>query len=219
MKIVFKYIVAVFAFALLFVPLAFGYDNAMYDFSITPPAGWNIKENVQGVVVQFLGPSDPDVGAVNINVDVVDTSLTLAGVVSETKQEWASTLTSYVLISEGNLNVNGRNGYELEVEFRSGNSAIKQDTVLFVENGKLYQVNYVAGPSNYDRYFGDYVESLGTFQIKSPLFSFSFEIKGLSFLLLLVAVIVIVIVTVALLLRRRNKSKQQFVTPPIPPPQ
>lgn len=205
---------------MLIIPLAQAYDNGTYNFSITPPSGWSTKESVQGVIVQFVGPNDPDTGAVNINVNVVETALTLEGVVSVTKQDWSTTLANYSLISEGSLNINGRNGYELEVSFQSNGDIIKQDTVLFVENGQMFQVSYVAGPTTYNTYFNTYLESLQTFQIKSPPFSFSFEITGLPFLLLVTAIIAIVIVAVVVISRRKRKSKspQSFQPPPPPPP-
>jgi hypothetical protein len=203
---------------MLIIPLAYAYDNSTYNFSITPPSGWSTKESVQGVIVQFVGPADPDTGAVNINVNVVETDLTLEGVVSETKQDWSTTLADYSLISEGSSNINGRNGYELEVSFQSNGDTIKQDTVLFVENGQMFQVSYVAGPTTYDTYSNTYAESLQTFQIKSPLLSFSFEITGIPFLLLVIAIIVIVLVAVVALSRRKRKSKSTQSFPPPPPP-
>lgn len=210
--------IAVITLLMLIIPFAQAYDNSVHNFSITPPSGWSTEENVQGVIVQFVGPADPDTGAVNINVYVVETDQTLEDVVSETKQSWSSTLANYSLISEGSSNINGHNGYELEISFQSNGYKIKQDTVLFVENGRMFQVSYVAGPATYNTYFNTYVESLQTFQIKSPPSSFSFEIWGIPLLLSVIAVIAIVIVAVVVLSRRKRKSESPQSSPPPPPP-
>ncbi len=205
---------------LLFImlsPLAQAYTNEQANFSITPPSGWTTKENVPGVIVQFIGPADPDTGAVNINVDAVETDLSLQGVVSETKQSWATSLSDYTLISEGESVVNGQNGYKLEISFENNGKTVKQHTMLFVENDQMYQVNYVAGPTTYNQYFGTYLDSLETFKIEIVGFNFSFEITGWPFVALVVAVVVVIIVIVVLVTRRKSKPSQMQYYPPPPP--
>ncbi|MDT8781616.1 MAG: DcrB-related protein [Candidatus Bathyarchaeota archaeon] len=202
---------------IMFSPLVQAYTNEQANFSITPPSGWNTKENVQGVIVQFIGPADPNTGAVNINVAVIETDLTLQGVVSETKQSWATSLSEYVLISEGDSVVNGQNGYKLEISLESNGKTVRQHTTLFVENDHMYQVNYVAGPTTYDQYFSTYLDSLETFKIETSGFSFSFEITGLPFIALVVAVIIIIVIAVIMLTRRKSKPSQVQYFPPPPP--
>jgi len=212
--------------ALLFlVSSVQAYTNSENGFSINPPVGWTTEEEVEGVVVAFLGPQDPDVGYVNVNVDVQETYQTLETIVENTKQSWAASYSNYSLITDESWVLNGDNCHELEISYEDDGTFI-QDSVLFVENDVLYQVTYLAGPTNYDAYFEDWAESINTFEIQSAQptstpdgFSFRFELTGLPFLLLLVAIAVIIVVIIAVLSRRsKAESSRTFPSPPPPPP-
>ncbi len=215
------------------------YTDSENRFSITPPQDWTSREGVQGTVVQFLGPADSDVGYVNINIAVQNTVRTLQTVVDNSKQTWASTYPDYSLITEKAVTVNGYNGHEVELSATDNGTQFMQDTVLFVQDGLLYQVSYVAGPTTYDTYFDDWSNSLDTFQIlssqspsqslspllssspsESPLvdFNFNFSITGLPFILLIIAVIVIIIVIVIAVVRKRKPKNTPIQNFPPPPP-
>ena len=213
--------------ALLIVCPAGAYTDSENRFSITPPQGWTPNEEVQGTIVQFLGPEDSDVGRVNINVDIQNTFQTLQTIVDNTKQSWASTYSDYSLTTDKAVTVNGYSGHELAISASDSEGQFMQDSVLFVQNDLLYQVNYIAGPTTYNTYFNTWTSSLDTFQIlssESPSpsgssdgFNFSFSITGLPFLLLIIAVIVIIIVIVVAAVRMRkpkNASLQTFPPPP-----
>lgn len=198
------------------IPLAQAYENSTLNFSITQPSGWDTQENYQGFSVAFLGPADPDIGNVIITVYAAKTDLTLDATVSKTKQDWSTTFADYSLVSEGGLKINDHNGYEIEFSAQNGGVLFKQDSVLFVENGQLFQVSYTAGPTNYDTYFDTYTQSIKTFQIQSSGFSFgfNFEITGIPFLLLIAAIVVVVIVVVVWSRKRKTNVTQSFSPPP-----
>jgi hypothetical protein len=193
------------------------YTDSENRFSITPPTGWTPKEGVQGTVVQFLGPDDPDVGSVNINVAIQSTDQTLQTIVANTKQSWSTTYANYSLNTDRDTTINGYSGHELEISASQNGSPFGQDTVLIVQNGQLYQLNYVAGPTTYSTYFDTWSSSAYTFQINSNAspspsssgvgFSFSFSITGLPFIILVVAIIVIIVAIVVVIARRKPKNK------------
>lgn len=223
-------IVSVTIVSLLFlVSCVQAYSDSQNRFSITPPTGWTTEEGAGGVLVMFLGPQDPDVGPVNINVDIQQTTQSLENIVTNTKQSWSTTYSNYSLMTDKNIVINGLNGHELKISyistFSQDGTPTMQDSVLFVENEALYQVTYLAGPTTYDTYSDNWLESLSTFHIvNTPLptdsfsgFSFNFEITGLPFLLLLVAVAAIFIVVVVVLVRR-SKTKSSRTNLPPPPP-
>lgn len=201
------------------------YSDSQNRFSITPPTGWTTEEGAGGVLVMFLGPQDPDVGPVNINVDIQQTTQSLENIVTNTKQSWSTTYSNYALITDKSIVINGLNGYELKMSFSQDGTSAMQDSVLFVENEALYQVTYLAGPTTYDTYSANWLESLSTFHIvnapsptdSSSGFSFNFEITGLPFLLLLAAVAAIFIVVVVVLVRK-SKTKSSRINLPPPPP-
>ena len=210
---------------LFLVSFVQAYSDSQNRFSITPPTGWTTEEGVGGVVVMFLGPQDPDVGPVNINVDIQQTIQNLETIVTNTKQSWSSTYSNYTLMTDKSIVINGLNGHELKISYSQDGSPTIQDSVLFVENDALYQVTYLAGPTTYDTYSTNWVDSLSTFHIvnapsptdSSSGFSFNFEITGLPFLLLLAAVAAIFIVVIIVLVRR-SKSKPSKTNLPPPPP-
>jgi hypothetical protein len=201
------------------------YSDSQDRFSITPPAGWTTDEGSGGVVVMFLGPQDPDVGPINVNVDIQQTYQSLENIVADTKQSWSTTYSNYSLMADKSLVVNGLTGHELKISYSQDDIPYMQDSVLFVEDDALYQVTYLAGPTTFATYSFDWLESLNTFHILNTVlptdssgdFSFHFEITGLPFILLLIAV-ALVFVAIVLVLVRRSKTNSSKTNLPPPPP-
>jgi hypothetical protein len=222
-KTIFLLIASLTLIVLLFmVSCVQGYSDSLDRFSITPPTGWTVEDQAEGVIVAFLGPQDPDIGTININVDIQETSQTLESIVTNTKQSWLTTYSNYNLIIDRSLVINGLDGHELKISYTQDGASFMQDSALFLDNDALYQVTYLAGPTTYDTYSADWLESLNTFHIvnapsstdSSSGFSFHFEITGLPFLFLLVAVAAILIVVIVVLLRRSNTKSSRINLPP-----
>jgi len=222
-KITYLLIASLTLISLLFlVSCVQAYSNPQNRFSITPPTGWTTTEGEGGVIVAFLGPQDPDIGPVNINIDIQETSQTLENVISNTKQSWSTTYTNYTLITDKSLVVNGLSCHELEISYSDDETPIMQDSILFLDNDALYQITYLAGPTTYDTYADIWIESLNTFQVEntqSPTgspneISFRFEITGLPFLLLLAAVAIVIIIIVVVLVRKSKVSRSKTYLPP-----
>jgi hypothetical protein len=121
--------------------------------------------------------------------------------------------------------INGLSGHELKISYSQDGTPYMQDSVLFVENEAVYQVTYLAGPTTYDTYSANWLESLNTFHIVNAVsptdsssgFSFNFELTGLPFLLLLIAVAAVFIVIVVVLVRRSKANSSKTYLPPPPP--
>ena len=218
--------IATIVLLLFVVSCVQAYSDSQSRFSITPPTGWTTQEGVGGVVVIFLGPQDPDVGPVNINIDIQQTIQSLENIVTNTKQSWSTTYSNYSLITDKNLVINGLNGHELKISYSQDGTPTLQNSVLFVENDVLYQVTYLAGPTTYETYSANWLDSLNTFQIENTQtptdspndISFHFELTGLPFLLLLIAVAVVFIVIVVVLVRKSKANSSKTYLPPPPPP-
>ena len=165
---IYLYITCLAFVALLFLaPSAWAYTNSEKGFSINPPESWSTEEGIEGVVVAFLGPVDPDVGYVNINVDVQNTLQSLSTIVENTKQSWSSTFLDYSLLTDKSLTVNGMSCHELEISYTDDGASCMQDSVLFVADDLLYQVTYFAGPTTYSSYLDVWEQSLNSFEIAS----------------------------------------------------
>ena len=201
------------------------YSDSLSRFSITPPTGWTTREAEEGVVVAFLGPQDPDIGSVNINIDIQQTIQTLENIITNTKQSWSAAYSNYSLMTDKSLVINGLNGHELKISYVEDGTPFMQDSVLFLDNDALYQVTYLAGPTTYDTYSTNWLESLNTFQIENTQsppdspndISFHFELTGLPFLLLLIVVAVVFIVIVVVLVRKSKANSSKTYLPPPPP--
>lgn len=226
-KSIYIFITIAIIAALLTVYPARAYTDSENRFSITPPQGWTPKEGVQGTVVQFLGPQDSDVGYVNINIDIQNTDQTLQTIIDNSKQTWASTYSNYSLTTDQDVTVNGFSGHELAFSASDNAGQFMQDSVLVVQNGLLYQVSYIAGPTTYDAYYNNWISSIDTFKILSTAspspssssegFNFSFSITGFPALLLIVVVIIIIIVIVVAVVRMRKPKNVPLQTFPPPP--
>lgn len=225
-KIAYLLIASLALISLLFlVSCVQAYSDPQNKFSITPPTGWTTTEGDGGVIVAFLGPQDPDIGPININIDIQQTSQTLEKITKNTKQSWSTTYSNYTLITDKSLVVNGLSCHELEISYSEDQTPFKQDSVFFLDNDALYQITYLAGPTTYDTYADNWLESLNTFQVEntqSPTdspndISFHFELTGLPFLLLLLAVAVVFIVIVVVLVRKSKANSSKTYLPPPPP--
>ncbi len=201
------------------------YSDTLNRFSITPPTGWTTQEGEEGVIVAFLGPQDPDIGSVNINIDIQQTTQTLENIIKNTKQSWSTAYSNYSLMMDRSLVINGLNGHELKISYNDDGTAFMQDTVIFLEKNALYQVTYLAGPTTYDTYSSNWIDSLNTFEIENAQsssnspndFSFHFELTGLPFLLLLIAVAAVFIVIVVVLVKKsKASSSKNYLLPPPP---
>ena len=118
--------------ALLFlVSSARAYTDTLNRFSITPPMGWTVNQDMEGAVVAFLGPEDPDMVYVNVNVDVQETSQTLNTIVENTKQSWSTSYSDYSLITDERLVINGHTCHELEISYTNGGTPIMRDSFYF----------------------------------------------------------------------------------------
>ena len=128
-------------------------------------------------------------------------------------------------MTDKSLVINGHDCHELKISAKEEGTPFMQDSVIFLENDALYQITYFAGPTTYDNYSDNWLESLNTFQIvntQSPSgspdgFNFHFEISGLPFLLLLIVVVAIFIVIVVILLRKSKIKSSKTYLPPPPP--
>lgn len=172
------------------------YTDSGNRFSITPPSGWTPKEGVQGIVVQFVGPEDPDVGTIKINVAIQSTDQTLQQIIDNTKQSWSATYTNYSLNTDRDTTINGYSAHELETTASQNGSPFGQDTVFIVQSGQLFQLSYVAGPTTYSTYFDKWSNSAYTLQINASA-SPSPSVPEMPYWILGAIVIVAMIVVVA----------------------
>ena len=223
-RIIYPLISSLVVVSLLFtVSCVQAYSDTQNRFSITPPAGWTTKEGEEGVIVAFLGPQDPDTGSVNINIDIQQTTQTIEKIIENTKQSWSTTYSNYSLMTDKSIVISGLGGHELKFSCTQDGTPFVQDSALFLVNDALYQITYLAGPTTYDTYSADWIDSLNTFQIEntqSPSdspndFSFHFELTGLPFLLLLATVAAVFIVIVVVLVKKsKTRSSKVYLPPP-----
>ena len=225
-RIIYPLIASLVVVSLLFtVSCVQAYSDTQNRFSITPPTGWTTKEGEEGVIVAFLGPQDPDIGPVNINIDIQQTTQTIEKIIENTKQSWSTTYSNYSLMTDKSIVISGLSGHELKFSCTQDGTPFVQDSILFLVNDALYQITYLAGPTTYDTYSANWIDSLNTFQIEntqSPSdspndFSFHFELTGLPFLLLLATVAAVFIVIVIVLVKKSKTKSSKVYLPPPPP--
>jgi hypothetical protein len=146
------------------------YTNDVYFFSIDEPSGWTANETVQGVVVNFYEPISAN-GTVFINIVVqsVSSSMTLAAFVTAVKDQYPSLVDSFMIISESTRIIKGINAYEIvaTVTYQGYDFLIKQ--IILVRNLRVYIVTYAAVTAQYQQFLPDFEDSIETFTIHDPI--------------------------------------------------
>ncbi len=187
------------------------YTNAQYSFSIDPPSGWIVDDDVTYAAVCFYGPIDQDF-RVNVNIQVEPTSASLAQYISSSKLQ-LQTFDNYQLLSEESRTINGVDAAELVFQFSiSGQREIVQEKIVAsLVNGKAFTIIYAALPTTYQTYLNAFESSVQTFKVEAA----SAAVYGLDWWMwvIIAAVIVgVVAAAVAFVMPRRKKFS------PIPPP-
>ena len=209
----------------MLVSSAHAYNNSVYGFSITAPAGWTYSEGVSGIAVIFYGPTMPETGTdVNINIATAATTETLSEVISSLKADYPTDFSNFSLVSESSRTIGGLNSYEIVYTLSDQGNDYKQKQVVFIENGEGFIITCTATPSNYDTYLPIFEQSIQTFQLTTtPTPTTSPTSTPGEFPLwigLLVAVIVVVVVIVVAFVFLRKKPKvennQNILRPPPP---
>lgn len=145
------------------------YTNKEHSFSIDQPTGWTVREDVPGVVVAFVGPTE---GGFTVNivitVESLATTVTLSQYVSAAKGQFQTTYVNFAIVSEGARVISGLDAYELVYTFTYSGVNIKDKVVILIREKKAYLIIYTAGLTTYGNYLSVFESSVGTFKFIEP---------------------------------------------------
>jgi hypothetical protein len=153
------------------------YVNREHGFHIYPPSGWEVDESsvakIPGAVVIFWGDYESQTGGtVNIMISSksVASTTSLEQYVSDEKGGLASI--GYRILSESRREINGLPCIELVATgvgtTSLGSFTLKQKQVIFLQNGKVYWLSFMASTKYYEMYLTAFEESLQTFGLGLP---------------------------------------------------
>jgi hypothetical protein len=222
--------------SLTFIQSVSAYDSGQYEFSITPPSGWQVEENPsEMVVVAFVDPSLTSGASINIVVkEGVEASM----------EDWTNADTEYIttylssifdnfqLLFNGQRIVNGVNGYEFICTTSINGVEMKMEQVIFTGNGKMYVITCTALSSEYSSKVVDFTQCIESFKINS-LASASpnsnitnSSDSGYGLIIgLIVLIVVLLVVSIIVVLKREKMAtnnsnypinNNQQTTPPPP---
>jgi len=179
--------------------------------------GWQIDENsaakISGGIVFFWGPYDSDTGStvsVLICSEVVSSTLSLREYMLLSKLRLDDTiLPGYGIISEKGREINGLPCIELVDTFLQTGAPstfyVKQKSVTFLENAKVYWLSFMASMKYYDMYLSAFEESIQTFGLGAPKNWFTILGPELN-ALIVIAVGIPVSTGVILAIKRRDRN-------------
>ena len=146
------------------------YTSSSNFFSFEEPSGWTADETVQDAAVMFYEPmSENGTVFINIVVQSVSSTMTLAAFVTAVKDQYPSLVDSFVIISESARVINDINAYEIvaAVTYQGNDFIIKQ--IILVRNLRVYIVTYAAVTAQYQQFLPDFEDSIETFTIIDPI--------------------------------------------------
>jgi hypothetical protein len=143
------------------------YKNNEYGFSINPPKGWKIQENIKmdnfTIPVAFIGPVEKNF-AVNINIYIEKINeTTLQEYVNLNKKILTLVVSSYNLISERNTTINNHEAYELLYTAKIKNTDLAYKQIFLIKNNSGYVITFTALKDNFDKYIVVFDKSIETF--------------------------------------------------------
>lgn len=161
-------VIIILAVAVIVVSPPETYLNGEYGFSINPPKGWKIKENVHidniTLIVAFIGPVENNF-AVNINIYSENVKgMDLQEYVASNKKGLASSFPGYNLILEKNTTINSLEAYELIYTAKLRNKDLKYKQVFLIKDDEGYIITFAALKDNFDKYIAVFEKSIGTFR-------------------------------------------------------
>jgi len=143
------------------------YSNDRYGFSIRPPAGWKIKENVRvenfTIIVAFIGPTENNF-AVNINIYSERTNQNLQEYTSSNKESLNLYVPEFNLISEKNRIIGNIKAYEIVYTAKVKNVDLKFEQVVLIKNNRSYIITFTNLNENFDKYIAVFEKSVDTFK-------------------------------------------------------
>jgi hypothetical protein len=139
------------------------YKSEKLGFEARYPASWRVVEDKIGEaeLVFFLAPRG-SYGTANINVARDVANLSLVEYVNEMKNNTATLLKNYTIISEGEKHLGGHTAYELVYTYMQGPYTIKNHAVFVKAGENVYLITLASAPEEYERHekvFENFVES------------------------------------------------------------
>lgn len=147
------------------------YENKLFGFSITPPAGWKADNSgTFGTLVVFTNPELDVQGenkfTANMNIVAEDTNQTLDEYVDTSKGLLAQNFTSHTLVSESQASLPGESAKILESTFDQGIFKLHNLQLVTIKTGKAYVVTTVSLDSNWEKYKTMFAETINSFELK-----------------------------------------------------
>lgn len=199
-------IVSLFLLSSLFlIQSAEAFTNETYNYSITPPSGWDRDtSNTSPDFVMFGGPALH----VNMAISVIQSPASTLSEEISLKRNFMVTIGDSV-VSEGYLNINGLLFYEFHTTSTTAGLNYEQKNVFIIENGYCYEIEYTAIDVDYNTYLPTFEASLQTFHLPdSTNAETNSPISG--FIIGLIIGIIIWIVVVAYFLWKRKTRKEKL---------
>jgi hypothetical protein len=149
------------------------YKSGKYNFSIEYPQGWEVAENVNTpeyhADLAFLSPAK-DGARANFSIGVQYSrgvylpQQYFQGVKSLISQHLAAN--DYVLVSEGDPNIDNQEAYFLVYAYNFGGHPYKVKQVFLITGGSsIYIITYGSLKDKFDGYIADFDKSVSTFKL------------------------------------------------------
>ncbi len=128
--------------ATFIVQSVYAYENTQYGFSITPPEGWTLEENMETALFVFRDPSNYTGATIRVVVNQ-------SGMPQDEAILWSriylmrylgETYSGYLITERGASGVGNLNGYQIKFNASVGGSEMRFDSAILIETNQTFYI-------------------------------------------------------------------------------
>jgi len=188
------------------------YENMQHGFSITPPEGWALEENIETALFVFRDPSNYTGATIRVVVNQSGLPQDDPFLASRTniclRRYLAETCPGYLITQMGAEAVHNLNGYEIKFNATVDGKAMRFDSVIFVETNQTFYIVCGALSPAYDNLSSAFDETINSFRLAPFSQSSSNYVPRCNAIWILIGTIAVIAVSVAPSLIYFYKRKQ-----------
>jgi len=190
------------------------YENMQHGFSITPPEGWPLEENIETALFAFRDPSNYTGATIRVVVNQSGMPQDEAILMSRIylMRYLGETYNGYLITERGASGVGNLNGYQIKFNASVGGSEMRFDSVILIETNQTFYIVCGALSPAYDNLSSAFDETINSFRLAPFSQSSSNYVPRCNAIWILIGTIAVIAVSVApsLIYFFRRKQNQKL---------
>jgi hypothetical protein len=129
------------------------YTNAVYGFSLNPPAGWSVVESESPMIaVRFVAPKLSNASLVVDAPIMVSEGRALSTYADQLEETFSENTVNFSVMSRQGKTIGGLDAYEIVCSYEDNHTVFQVKQVAVVKTRTVFIITFVASSERYDTY-------------------------------------------------------------------